>query len=140
MHRWLVKSDPDEYSAHNLAEEGRTAWTGVANPLALQHLRAMTDGDEVLVYHTGEQRAIVALAAVAGKPRPDPKDKSGKSVVVDLEFRGWLKTPVTLSDIKDDAAFAAFDLVRFSRLSVMPVGAAHWKKIQTMSGGLAEAK
>src|SRR5215470_9287212 len=100
MNRWLVKSDPDEYSAHDLEREKRTAWTGVSNPVALKHLRAMADGDQVLVYHTGEQRAIVALAAVAGKPRPDPADKSGKSVLVELEFKQWLKKPVELAQVK----------------------------------------
>lgn len=135
MNRWLVKSDPDEYSAHDLAREKRTAWTGVSNPVALKHLRAMADGDEVLVYHTGAQRAVVALANVAGKPRNDPADKSGKSVLVELEFREWLAKPVELAQIKEDPAFASFDLVRISRLSVMPVSAAHWKRILAMTKG-----
>jgi predicted RNA-binding protein with PUA-like domain len=133
MNRWLVKSDPEEYSAHDLEREKRTTWTGVSNPVALKHLRSMADGDEVLVYHTGQQRAIVAFATVAGKPRTDPADKSGRSVLVELEFKRWLNKPVELVQIKDEAVFADFDLVRISRLSVMPVGAAHWKRVMALA-------
>lgn len=135
MNRWLVKSEPDDYSAKDLEREKRTAWTGVSNPTALKHLRSMADGDAVLIYHTGAQRAIVALAAVAGKPRPDPADKSGKSVLVELEFKAWLKKPVELAQIKAEPALASFDLVRISRLSVMPVAAAHWKRIEALAQG-----
>ena len=133
MNRWLVKSDPEDYGAPELEREKRTAWTGVSNPVALKNLRAMADGDEVLVSHTGEQRAVVALAAVAGKPRPDPADKSGKSVLVELEFKRWLKKPVALAQIKEEAVFKDFDLVRISRLSVMPVGMAYWKRIMALA-------
>lgn len=135
MNHWLVKTEPDEYSASDLEREKRTTWTGVSNPVALKHLRAMADGDEVLVYHTGKQRAIVAVAAVAGKPRPDPADKSGKSVLAELEFKLWLQKPVELAQVKDDPAFASFDLVRISRLSVMPVSGAHWKRIMALAQG-----
>ena len=136
MKRWLVKSDPEEYSAHDLARDGRTAWTGVRNPTAVAHLRAMTPGDEVLVYHTGAEKAIVATAAVCGEPRPDPSDAS--SAVVDLSFEGWLEQPVTLKAVKEDKFFADFDLVRLSRLSVMPVSAAQWSRLLRMGGGLRE--
>jgi predicted RNA-binding protein with PUA-like domain len=133
MNHWLVKTEPEAYSAHDLEREKRTAWTGVSNPVALKHLRAMADGDEVMVYHTGAERAVVALAVVAGKPRPDPADKSGKAVLVELEFRQWLAKPVDLATIKGEPAFASFDLVRISRLSVMPVSGAHWKRIMALA-------
>lgn len=134
MHYWLIKSDPDDYSAHDLAREKKTEWSGVSNPTALKHLRAMTTGDAVLVYHTDNERAIVALATVGSKPRSDPRDKSGKATVVDIEFDRWLAKPVPLADIKADPAFAQFDLVRISRLSVMPVSPAHWKRILALAG------
>jgi predicted RNA-binding protein with PUA-like domain len=77
----------------------------------------------------------VALADVAGRPQPDPADKSGKRVIVVLEFKEWLKKPVELAQIKAEPVFAGFDLVRNSRLSVMPVGAAHWKRIEALARG-----
>lgn len=133
MNRWLIKSDPETYSAKDLEREGRTFWDGVANPLALKHLRSMAAGDEVLVYHTGEERAIVATAKIASKPIADPKDKSGKISLVDVQFAGWLAKPVTLDQIKADAAMANWELVKISRLSVMPVPKGIWDKIQKLA-------
>lgn len=133
MGGWLIKSDPDEYSAHDLKRDRKTVWDGVANPTALIHLRAMRDGDAVLIYHTGGEKAILALAKVSGNPRPDPADARGKNVLVTIAFEKYLDRPVTLAEIKADKAFANFDLVRLSRLSVMPVSAAHWKRILALS-------
>ncbi len=133
MNHWLVKSDPEDYSANDLAKNGSAAWDGVTNALAQIHIRAMAVGDDVLVYHTGDQKAIVATARVIGGPRPDPMDRTGKLMLVDLEFAGWLPRAVTLAALKKDKAFATFDLVRISRLSIMPVKAAHWSKIMKMA-------
>ncbi|MFN0136029.1 MAG: EVE domain-containing protein [Phycisphaerae bacterium] len=133
MNRWLIKSDPETYSAKDLEREGRTFWDGVANPLALKHLGSMAAGDEVLVYHTGDERAIVATAKIASKPIADPKDKSGKISLVDVQFTGWLAKPVTLDQIKADAAMANWELVKISRLSVMPVPKGIWDKIQKLA-------
>lgn len=135
VNRWLVKSDPDEYSARDLARDGRTVWDGVTNPLALRHLRSMAAGDEVLIYHTGGEKAVVARARVASAPRPDPRDRTGKAYVVDLEFVAPLPRPISLVEIRKQAALADFDLVRISRLSVMPVSAAHWTKLMELAGG-----
>jgi predicted RNA-binding protein with PUA-like domain len=134
MNRWLVKGDPEDYSAADLERERRTEWSGVRNPVAQGHLREMKIGDEVLVYHTGGEKAVVALARVAAGPRPDTGDQTGKLVVVDLEFVRWLKNPVTLAAIKADSAFADFLLVRIGRLSVMPVNAGQWKRIMELAG------
>ncbi len=134
MKHWLVKSDADTYSAHDLERDGRTVWDGVRNPTALRHIRDMSEGDAVFVYHSGKEKAIVATAKVASAPKADPRDKSGKLSVVDLAFERWLEHPVTLAAIKADASFKHFDLVRLSRLSVMPVSADHWKRLMDMSG------
>lgn len=129
MSRWLVKGDPDDYGAPDLERDGATVWTGVRNPQAQANLRAMRTGDEVLVYHTGGEKTIVALARVSGGPKPDPTDKTGKAVAVELEFKDWLKRPVSLAEIRARPVFKDFLLVRISRLSVMPVSAAEWKAI-----------
>lgn len=134
MRRWLVKSDPQEYSAGDLERDGRTVWSGVKNATALIHLRAMRPGDPVLVYHTGGEKAVVAVAKVSGGPRPDDADRTGKLVVVELGFDRWLAKPVPLAAIKADSRFADFGLVRIGRLSVMPVSDAEWMGLVELGG------
>ncbi len=134
MSRWLVKAEPSTYSFQRLQQEKRATWDGVTNPTALIHLRAMRHGDDVIVYHTGDEKACVGLARVAKDPYADPKLKDPKLVVVDLEPVRPLAKPVPLAAIRADAAFRDFDLVRISRLSVMPVSEAHWRRIQTLAG------
>ena len=133
MKRWLFKSDPDDYSAGDLERDGRTEWDGVRNPTALKHLRSMSTGDQVLMYHSGPQKSVVATAVIVGEPYNDPADATGKLICVDIEFAKWLAEPVPLAAIKADPFFADFDLVRISRLSVMPVSSALWKRIVAMS-------
>ncbi len=133
MKRWLLKSDPDDYSARDLERDGRTEWDGVRNPTALKHLRSMSTGDQVLMYHSGPQKSVVATAVIIAEPYNDPADATGKLICVDIEFVKWLAEPVPLAAIKADPFFADFDLVRISRLSVMPVSSAQWKRIVKMS-------
>ena len=135
MKHWLLKSDPDDYSTQDLERDGRTEWDGVKNPTALMHLRSMSAGDRLLMYHSGKQKAIVGTAVIVRGPYADPGDAGGKLVWVDIEFEQWLDHPVVLAAIKADPFFADFDLVRISRLSVMPVRAGQWKRLVAMSAG-----
>lgn len=137
MNYWLVKSDPDEYSAAHLERDGETSWTGVSNPLARKHLRAMRKGDAVLLYHTGKEKAVVAIAHVA---RAIPAGAPPADDAVQLQFSRWLANPVPLAAIKADPAFADFTLVRIGRLSVMPVSQAHWKRILRVAADPAAGK
>lgn len=134
---WLVKTEPGDYSAADLERDGTTRWDGVRNAVAQKHLKAMQPGEEVFLYHTGGEKAIVALAKVTAAPAPDPADKSGKRVAVPLAFAGWLQRPVALADVKADPAFEDFELVRIGRLSVMPVPGPLWQKLLRMGGGEA---
>jgi len=126
---WLLKSDPDTYSFADLERDGQTRWDGVSNNLALKHLRSAHQGDAVLVYETGDEKAVVGFAEVVSEPYPDPKQKDPRLVVVDLKAGARLTRPVTLSEIKQQAALKDFYLVRMPRLSVMPVTDAQWKAI-----------
>jgi predicted RNA-binding protein with PUA-like domain len=119
---WLVKTEPSAYSFADLEREGTTAWTGVANPVAKKHLRAMRQGDRVFVYHTGNEKQIVGTAEVVGEG-DEPQ----------LRAREPLQRPVTLAEIKARKEFADFALVRIGRLSVMPVSAAQWKRLLGMA-------
>lgn len=132
--RWLVKTEPATYSLDDLRRERRTTWDGVRNALAQQHLRAMRKGDELLVYHTGREKAVVGIATVAKGPLPDPGATSPTRVAVELAFARVLPAPVPLAAIKADRTLAGLDLVRNSRLSVLPVGPAQWRRILELAG------
>jgi predicted RNA-binding protein with PUA-like domain len=129
---WLVKEEPTHYAFADLQRDGRTVWSGVRNALAQKHLKAMTKGERVFYYHTGDEKAVVGIARVASAPRPDPDDPSGKLAIVDLAAVGPLAQPVTLAAIKADAFFADFALVRMARLSVMPVTDGQWERIEEL--------
>jgi predicted RNA-binding protein with PUA-like domain len=115
---WLVKTEPTSYSFADLEREKTTRWTGVANPLAKKHLRAMRAGDSVLVYHTGKEKQIVGIAKVVSMGE-EPQ----------LRAHQQLKHPVTLATIKARCEFADFELVRIGRLSVMPVSVEVWQAL-----------
>jgi predicted RNA-binding protein with PUA-like domain len=132
MASWLLKSDPDTYGWQDLERDRTTRWDGVANNLALRHLRDVKAGDSCLIYHSGAEKAIVGLATATRDGYPDPRD--AKLTVVDLEVVRRLKQPVTLAQLKADAAFAAFALVRMPRLSVMPVPAPLYARILRLAG------
>jgi predicted RNA-binding protein with PUA-like domain len=132
--RWLLKTEPEEYSFDDLIRDKKTAWDGVTNLLALKHLRAIRKGDELLVYHTGNTRAAVGLARAESDPYPDPTRHDPRVVVVDVVPVRRLARPVALEAIKAAPAFRAFELTRLPRLSVMPVPAALWKRLLQMSG------
>jgi predicted RNA-binding protein with PUA-like domain len=121
MTAWLLKTEPSTYSFADLQRDKRTSWTGVTNAAALIHLRNARKGDLAFIYHTGDEKQIVGLAEVSRNPYPDPDANNPKLVAVDLKPTRALKQPVTLAQIKADARFKDFDLVRNSRLSVMPV-------------------
>jgi len=126
---WLLKTEPSAYSYDDLEREGRAVWDGVTNPVALKNLRAMQAGDEALVYHTGDEKAVVGRARVARAAYADPKKGDARLVVVDLEPQGRLKVPVTLAEIKAMPAFADSPLVRQGRLSVVPLTPPQWKAV-----------
>src|SRR5919106_2813434 len=132
---WLFKEEPSSYSFQQFTKDGGTVWSGVKNPLAQKHLRSVKTGDRIFYYHTGNEKAVVGIARATSDPYPDPKDKSGKLVVVDVAPVQALKRPVTLALIKASKAFADFPLTRLPRLSVMPVTDAEWKEIERMSEG-----
>ena len=115
------------------AKDRKAVWSGVKNPLAQKHLRSVRRGDRIFYYHTGDEKSVVGIAKALGDAYPDPADKSGKAHVVDVAPVKKLARPVTLAEIKADKAFADFPLVRISRLSVMPVSDAEWKRIETLS-------
>lgn len=131
--KWLVKEEPEHYSYSQFLSDGATVWAGVKNPVAQRNLREMKKGDRVFFYHTGKEKAIVGTATVSVPAYSDPKDQSGRLVVVELAAGKPLKRPVTLAEIKADKRFASMPLVRIARLSVQPVTDEQWEWIEEMS-------
>jgi predicted RNA-binding protein with PUA-like domain len=132
MAYWILKTDPDTYALADLAREGRTRWDGVANPVAVKHLRSMRAGDRAFVYHTRAEKAIVGLARIVSDGYDDPGDS--RLAVVDLEFERVVASPVTLRAIKADPAFQGLGLVRQGRLSVVPVPPPLWIRLLSLAG------
>jgi predicted RNA-binding protein with PUA-like domain len=132
---WLVKQEPSAYSWSDLVTEGATSWTGVRNYAARNNLRRMRKGDEVLFYHSGEEKAVVGLAKVRRIAYPDPTaPKTEDWSTVDLAPVRRLKRPVTLHEIKRERSLKNIALVRQSRLSVMPLSGTEFRAILGMGG------
>ncbi|MGH8100812.1 MAG: EVE domain-containing protein [Chthoniobacterales bacterium] len=126
---WLVKQEPSAYSWSDFVAEGRTAWTGVRNYTARNNLRKMQPGDEVLFYHSGDDKAVVGIAKVVRAAYPDPTAKEGDWSAVDLKRVKPLARSVALREIKSNPRLKQIPLVRQSRLSVMPLTAAEFREI-----------
>ena len=128
MAYFLAKTDPDTYSIEDLKREGKTTWDGVRNPTAVNFIKTMKPGDTVIVYHTGDEKAIVGLAKVVSAARPDPKDD--RSWVADFEYVKHAKKLVTLKDIKESHEFDDWALVRVGRLSTMSAPPEFWNWLE----------
>ncbi len=135
MNHWLLKTEPDCYAWGDLERDKQTVWNGVSNALALKHIRTMKKGDVALIYHTGDERAAIGIAQIVSNPYIDPKAGDERLAVVDVKMKKKLPRPVTLSDIKADPAFAGWDLIRNSRLGVVPVPEPMWKRIEVLAEG-----
>jgi predicted RNA-binding protein with PUA-like domain len=133
MALWLLKTEPSTYSYDDLARDKKTTWDGISNATALKHIRTMKKGDSALIYHTGDERAVVGIAEIASNPYPDPKAGDEKLVAFDLKPKKKLAAPVSLDTIKSDKTFEGWDLLRIGRLSVVPVPPAMWKRIEQLS-------
>jgi predicted RNA-binding protein with PUA-like domain len=134
MAYWLVKSEPDAFSWDQQVANRVEAWTGVRNALAANNLKAMRPGDRAFFYHSNIGKEIVGVVEVVRAAYPDPTDETGRWVCVDVRAVGPVPKPVTLAAIKADPQFADLALVRQSRLSVMPVSAAHWQALAGLGG------
>jgi predicted RNA-binding protein with PUA-like domain len=133
MNYWLVKSEPEAYSWSQFLKEVRTAWTGVRNFAARNHLRAMKKGDPVLFYHSGEEKSVVGLARVEKEFYPDPTADEGDWSCVDLIAVKAVTAPVTLAQIKGDKVLREMVFVKQSRLSVSPMTKPQFERIMEIA-------
>jgi predicted RNA-binding protein with PUA-like domain len=134
MAHWLLKTEPSDYSFDDLVKDKRTAWSGVANAAALKNMRGMKKGDDLLIYHTGDEKSVIATARVIKEAYSSGSDE--KAIVVDIEAGKRLAQPVTLAQIKADKRFADWLLVKIGRLSVVPTTQEQFDAILKLGGGL----
>lgn len=130
---WLCKQEPSTYNIDKLEKEKKTTWDGVHNNLALKHIRQMKKGDLAFFYHSGDEKKITGMMEMASEPYPNPKEKDPRFVVIDVKFKKRLDRPVTLQEIKANNKFKDWELLRISRLSVMPAPSQIWNEIIKIS-------
>ena len=133
MKYWLLKSEPDAWSWDNQVKEGASMWDGVRNYQARNNLKEMKKNDLCFFYHSVTERSIVGIVKVVKEYYPDPSDKTGRFVVVDVKATKKLKNPVSLDQIKENSKLQDIALVKQSRLSVMPLKKTEWDIIVKMS-------
>jgi predicted RNA-binding protein with PUA-like domain len=119
---YLLKTEPTVYSFANLQRDQTTVWDGVTNPAAVKNLRGMKPGEQLVIYHTGDEKSAVGTATVVSVEASDAKNpqvkiKAGKAIA----------QPVTLAEVKANKLFADSPLVRQGRLSVVPLSDAQYK-------------
>lgn len=131
---FLLKTEPSEYSFEDLQSDGHAVWDGISNPAALKCLRETASGDQALIYHTGDVKAIVGLATIVKAAYPDPNESDARLVVIEIKPLKRAKSPLTLAQVKADPRFKDFALVRQSRLSVMRVPPELDEVIRTHTG------
>ena len=133
MKYWLLKSEPNAWSWDNQVKEGASMWDGVRNYQARNNLKKMKKNDLCFFYHSVTERSIVGIVKVVKEYYPDPTDKTGRFVVVDVKATKKLKNPVSLDQIKENSKLKDIALVKQSRLSVMPLKKTEWEIIIKMS-------
>ena len=133
---WLAKQEPSGPRGYNilqLKKDKKTVWDGVHNNLALKHIRNMKKGDLSFFYHTGDERQVVGIMTITSNPYPNPEEDNERFVVVNVKFKKFLENPVTLDELKKQTKLKKWELLRISRLSVMPVPKEIWDLIIKMS-------
>jgi len=133
MKYWLLKSEPDAWSWDNQVKGGASMWDGVRNYQARNNLKEMKKNDLCFFYHSVTEKSIVGIVKVVKEYYPDPTDKTGRFVVVDVKSIKKLKNPVSLDQIKENSKLQDIALVKQSRLSVMPLKKNEWDIIIKMS-------
>lgn len=132
---FLFKTEPSSFAWADLVRERRATWDGITNAAALIHLRKVKEGDRVVIYHTGAEKQAVGLARATSAAYPDPKLGDPKRVVVDIAPERAFDAPVPLAAFRADALLAKTDLVRITRLSVVPLSAEQLKRVLSLAAG-----
>jgi predicted RNA-binding protein with PUA-like domain len=136
MRHWLFKTEPSTYSFEQLVKDKKTHWNGIRNYQARNFLKEVAQGDPVIIYHSGDDKAAVGVAKVLRNayPDPDPETPGVEWFQVDIAPVKAFRQAVTLKTIKATASLSSMMLVKSSRLSAMPITEAHYKTLLKMGG------
>ena len=132
MAYWVFLADPEDFGWNELEEQGTAVWDGIKNARAQNNLRKTVSGDQVLIYHTAPDKAIVGIAKVTGEARPDPKAE--ERVVVDVKAVKKLKRALPLAELKGDDVLSGMSFVKMPRVAVWPVTDEQWERVLEVSG------
>jgi predicted RNA-binding protein with PUA-like domain len=132
---WLMKTEPEKYGWTDLVRDGETVWDGVRNHRASNNMRAMEVGDLAFLYHSVSDKQIIGIMEVSANGLTDPTDAEGKWATVRVKPVRPLERPITLAEVKADAALDGIELVRLSRLSVAEITPAEWEHILALAAG-----
>lgn len=130
MNYWILKTEPETYSIDDLAKAKKANWDGIRNFAARKNLQAMKKGDLCLIYHTGDEKAIVGSAEVVKTAYPETKEPEWSCI--DLAFKEKWDKPVTLEKIKNEKSLSNMVLVKQGRLSVSPVSNTEYQKLKNL--------
>jgi predicted RNA-binding protein with PUA-like domain len=131
VNRWIFLADPTSYGWSDLLREKRTLWDGVTNPSAQRRISECRKGDEVLIYHTAPDKAIVGTARITGDPRPDPKKK--ELVVVEVEPVAELERSLPLQTVRADSILQNMGFVKMPRVAVHAVTEEEWDRVMELT-------
>ena len=140
MKYWLLKSEPEAWSWDNQVKEGASMWDGVRNYQARNNLKEMRKNDLCFFYHSVTERSVVGIVKVVKEHYPDPTDKTGRFVVVDVKAIKKLENPVSLDQIKENKKLKNIALIKQSRLSVMSIQIKEWEEIIKLSLSINKKK
>ena len=132
MSYWLLLADPSSYGFDKLTIDKRTVWDGISGNLAQKRLRTFKKGDQVLIYHTAPDKAVMGSARVVTDPVPDPQDETGKRVVVDVEVGSRLNNPVSLEKLKGNKELANMAFLKIQRIAIAPLAKEEFDEILKM--------
>lgn len=127
---WAFLADPETYGWKELERDGRAVWDGIANATAQRNLGKCAVGDEVLIYNTAPDKAVMGIARVTRAAYPDPAD--ARRVVVDVVPVRALQRPVPLAELKADDVLSEMGFVKMPRVAVQPVTATQWARLQQL--------
>ena len=130
---WLLKSEPSTWSWEDQVREKTTMWDGVRNYQARNNLIKMKKGDLCFFYHSVSEKSIVGIVEVIKESYPDPTDKTGKFVAVDIKIKSQINQSISLEMIKKTPGLKNIPLLKQSRLSVMPISNKEWNIIIKLS-------
>lgn len=130
---WVLVTDPNEYSFRDLERDTQTSWDGVADYASLNNLRDLDEGEQVLIFHSGDEMAFVGTGRIVSDPYPNPRETDASMMAVDVEPLDPLDPPVPLLDLQDLPEFQDFDLVTEPEIEVAPITPEQWNRILQMS-------